>query len=105
MGYSNLSFPPSNYMKNVGSKCPDNWIYQSTINGKDNCSNTYNFDFNQQCNNNLISDTTYPTISFTGFSNWPPNPNDPGDLKALQERQMFGSNCGSYTDIDNISFK
>jgi hypothetical protein len=104
-------YPDEDYMKNVGSKCPDYWTYLGKENGENVCQNTFGIpmDDNNICKYNS-SDKICPEKNCKNFSNinWKINKN--GFLKNQIPKKNCDwiTNCGidsnsnaSWTHIEN----
>jgi hypothetical protein len=104
-----IVYPPVEYMKLVGSKCPDYWqeIGQDS-NGNDLCKNIANIYVPPECagtlsENGYVYDTGNKQVTFTSFSEWPPKKTDI-NRKALDARLLFGTTCNNPTvSMENIS--
>jgi hypothetical protein len=98
-------WPPDDYMKNIGSKCPDYWVPVGK-GGKVVCQNKFNIPVvsNQIGDNQCYHDITgYPnSVSFSPITKWPPKSGE------LDSRCQWIKQCGvkpnfnaSWTGIDN----
>ena len=85
-------WPPTNYMREIGSKCPDYWVHiGNTENGETICQNKFNIPVQKdQCyNNNIPGFKDQDNLqSFNKISKWP-IPND-----------KVQSELGSYSSSD-----
>jgi hypothetical protein len=98
---TNIVFPPAQYMKDVGSKCPDYWVYTGLVNGKDQCTNLYNVPVRRETCKQIENNNQ---VRFTPFVQWPPDSSLALNKNALQERQSFMNNCGSYINMESVQF-
>ena len=82
-------WPPPNYMKYIGSKCPTGWTYKGTQNGKDVCVNMNDIAVadNQSC----YTDASAKTMQFDNI-NWPIAPSAQQNM--LQDRCSWIKGCG-----------
>lgn len=93
------TWPPSNYMQNVGSLCPDYWVYDGPASEESNsivCRNEYNIPI-QEANMTSQICLDYPNNykTFQTLSKWPPSSSDQG----LQQRCAWMQNCGPSSMI------
>ncbi len=86
-----MRWPPDDYMRDVGSKCPDYWSYQPLDENSHQCLNTFNLPEHDP--NNKICGGDRKT--FTTIKKWPPNSDDPG----LKEACDWLKNCGPRSNI------
>ena len=84
-------WPPTDYMKNLGGKCPDYWTYLGDNEGNNVCENTYNISTkNNSCKLSNSNLKTFPKLN-----SWPPTG------AALTDRCSWINNCGpSDLNID-----
>lgn len=70
----NVVWPPKDYMRDIGSKCPDYWTYIG-VDGSGNtvCENKFNIPTsNNQCMNTSMSEYEGKNVmSFNKISKWP----------------------------------
>ena len=101
--FAPMKYPPMEYMKDIGSKCPDYWTYQGQVNGKDQCLNVLNIPLD--CSSSSYYDSSTKIVSFTPFdSTWPLTNSDTNE-DALRERQTFAQACNiPFVSLDNYSF-
>ena len=85
-------WPPAQYMKNVGGRCPDYYTYMGISGGKDVCKNTFNIPTE---NNKCTKNNSY---SFSTYKKWPPTGN------ALKSRCNWMKQCGPSKDIPVASW-
>lgn len=84
-------WPPENYMKTVGSLCPDYWFFDGNLpNGQHVCRNKFNLPVHSK---NPICNPEQKI--FSKFSKWPPSNNDP----TLKEACQWINECGPEKNI------
>ena len=85
------NWPPSSFMRNVGSKCPTGWTFIGTDPAKgDVCVNDLDVKTGpaQMC----YDDPSTKTKSFSTLSGWPISPS--AAQKTLADRCAFVKSCG-----------
>ena len=83
--------PTKDYMQYIGGVCPDQWVHQKTVNGKDYCHNTYGMTVND--NSICYTDKDNKIKEFSEITGWPPA----GD--ALKARCEWKKQCGPKKNI------
>jgi hypothetical protein len=96
-----LPFPPNSYMRTIGLRCPDYWIFNES---SGECVNQFNIPVTDPatCYDNVDSKTK----KFTPITNWPINTNEVDQV--LKTRCEWIRKCGpnknlpaSWVGIDN----
>jgi Ca2+/Na+ antiporter len=94
-------FPSSNWMKYVGSRCPDYWQFQGQVVNPGNLKGTYNKCYNNPSeelsvdvpdNNTCYDDVTGRLKYFPVFKKWPPE--DEQDEKTKKQICTWMNQCG-----------
>ena len=87
-----VEWPPNNYMKNIGSKCPDYWTYLGDYGDNTFCQNNFNLTFadakEDECQDKK------KIVNFPKITSWPPN------KKQLQKRCRWMKGCGNTSNTD-----
>lgn len=93
-------WPPEGYMKTVGSKCPDYWVYEG-VDPKDPnkiiCRNAYNIPIQDKtATSEICADSPdYNKKTFTDIKEWPPKTSE----ESVKERCAWISQCGPAPKI------
>lgn len=87
-----VEWPPSNYMKNIGSKCPDYWTYIGDYGDNTFCQNNFNLTFAE--NKQDQCQDTKKIVNFPKITSWPPNKNH------LVKRCSWMKQCGNTSNTD-----
>lgn len=85
-------FPPNSYMRNIGLKCPDYWIFDETT-GK--CLNQFNIPVANL--DKCYDDEKQKTKKFNPITRWPVNTNEFDEV--LKERCDWVRNCGPNKNL------
>lgn len=98
MGVSE-KMPPLEYMREIGSRCPDYWVYMGKDPSKEGyhiCRNAYNIPVNNPDNTVCYSDKEGKTRSFKNA-----DMGKDGKIDPTAEREMceFVSQCGPSEDM------
>ena len=84
-----VTWPPPDYMRELGGKCPDYWTYLGDNDGDNMCENTYNLKVNTKC---VLKTKEYGSgkeyTNFPKYKSWPPTGN------ALTARCNWIKGCG-----------
>jgi hypothetical protein len=102
-----IVWPPDDYMKNIGSKCPDYWVKINDSGGKITCQNKFNIPVANnkvgegECYNDIPGSLN--SVQFQSITKWPVKPSD------ITDRCWWVENCGvkqrvnaSWTGLDNM---
>lgn len=93
------NMPPLDYMRRIGVRCPDYWVYMgedSTKEGYHICKNVYNIPVNNEDNTTCYDDKTAKTKS---FKNAGMGSDGKMNKTAEKERCDFVSQCGPSADM------
>ena len=91
--------PPLDYMREIGSKCPDNWVYKGadpTKAGFSICENVFNIPTQA---NNLCYDSNKITERIKSFKDAKMDSEGKMDLEAEKERCNFVNQCGPTPEM------
>tara|TARA_B110000971_G_scaffold181477_1_gene188252 strand:+ start:3004 stop:3441 length:438 start_codon:yes stop_codon:yes gene_type:complete len=83
-----VTWPPPDYMRELGGKCPDYWTYLGDNGGENMCENTYGFKIKPSCKITSMTKSGKEYMNFPKYKNWPPTGN------ALKERCDWIQRCG-----------
>jgi hypothetical protein len=93
-----VKMPPLDYMREIGSKCPDYWVYKGADPNKAGysiCENVFNIP-TQSSKTDCYDDSTTRTKSFKNAAMTADGKMDP---EAEKERCKFVNQCGPTTEM------
>ena len=94
---NSVKMPPLDYMREIGSKCPDYWVYKGADPAKAGysiCENVFNIP--TQTNNECYDDSAARTKSFKDASM---DANGKMDPEAEKQRCKFVNQCGPTPEM------
>ena len=94
---NSVKMPPLDYMREIGSKCPDYWVYKGADPNKSGyslCENVFNIP--TQANNGCYDDKA---ARIKSFKNAKMDENGKMDPEAEKERCRFVNKCGPTSEM------
>ena len=96
---NSVKMPPLEYMREIGSKCPDYWVYKGADprkSGYNLCENVFNIPTQA---NNVCYDSDKITERIKSFKDAKMDSEGKMDLEAEKERCNFVNQCGPTAEM------